>query len=129
MQSFFAKPAPFQFQFVKDHPFHKRAEEALRVLYKFPDRVPCIIECDPRAENMTLDKKKYLVPGNVSWGELQFIIRKRIRLNKSEALHFFTNERLVPATTLLSSVYQENKSDDHFLYILVSKESTFGARA
>jgi len=54
-------------------------------------------------------------------------MRKRISLKPEESLFIFLDDRsiLTPSSTL-SSVYNENKNEDGFLYLTYCCENTFG---
>jgi GABA(A) receptor-associated protein len=47
-----------------DAEFDKRCTESRRILSKYPDRVPVIVDRNPRAKNTLpeIEKKKFLVP-------------------------------------------------------------------
>jgi GABA(A) receptor-associated protein len=47
-----------------DSDFEKRCSESRRILSKYPDRVPVIVDRNPRAKNTLpeIEKKKFLVP-------------------------------------------------------------------
>lgn len=47
-----------------DAEFEKRCSESRRILSKYPDRVPVIVERNPKAKNSLpeIEKKKFLVP-------------------------------------------------------------------
>jgi GABA(A) receptor-associated protein len=55
------------------------------------------------------------------------VIRKRIKFNPEKAIFIFVNEMLPPTAALISSIYEEHKDEDNFLYITYSGENTFGA--
>lgn len=65
----------------------------------------------------TIDKKKYLVPSDLTVGQFCYVIRKRIKLAPEKAIFIFVNEVLPPTAALMSSIYEEHKDDDGFLYI------------
>jgi GABA(A) receptor-associated protein len=73
-----------------------------------------------------IDKKKYLVPADLTVGQFVYVIRKRIKLAPEKALFTFVNEVLPPTAALMSAIYDEHKDDDGFLYITYSGENTFG---
>jgi len=64
-----------------------------------------------------VDKKKYLVPADITVGQFVFVIRKRIRLGSEQALYLYVNETLPPTSAPLSEIYQQLKNDDGFLYL------------
>lgn len=73
-----------------------------------------------------IDKKKYLVPSDLSVGQLVYVIRKRIKLAPEKAIFIFVNDILPPTAALMSTIYEEHKDKDGFLYVTYSGENTFG---
>uniref|UniRef100_A0A8C3QQQ1 GBRAP protein n=1 Tax=Cyanoderma ruficeps TaxID=181631 RepID=A0A8C3QQQ1_9PASS len=61
-----------KFLYKEEHPFEKRRCEGEKIRKKYPDRVPVIVEKAPKARIGDLDKKKYLVPSDLTdfgiWG-------------------------------------------------------------
>lgn len=75
---------------------------------------------------ISIDKKKYLVPSDLTVGQFVYVIRKRIKLSPEKAIFIFVDEVLPPTAALMSSIYEEHKDEDGFLYISYSGENTFG---
>ena len=73
-----------------------------------------------------IDKKKYLVPSDLTMGQFVYVIRKRIKLSPDTAIFIFVNNTLPPAAELMSKVYRDQADEDGFLYVTYSGESTFG---
>jgi GABA(A) receptor-associated protein len=69
---------------------------------------------------------RYLVPADRTVGQFVYVIRKRIKLSPEKAIFVFVNNVLPPTAALMSSIYEEHKEDDGFLYIAYSGENTFG---
>eukprot|EP00441_Pelagodinium_beii_P017087 CAMPEP_0197655346 /NCGR_PEP_ID=MMETSP1338-20131121/39400_1 /TAXON_ID=43686 ORGANISM="Pelagodinium beii, Strain RCC1491" /NCGR_SAMPLE_ID=MMETSP1338 /ASSEMBLY_ACC=CAM_ASM_000754 /LENGTH=117 /DNA_ID=CAMNT_0043230975 /DNA_START=268 /DNA_END=618 /DNA_ORIENTATION=+ len=113
--------------FQKDHSFETRVTESSRVRSKFPDRVPVICEKDSRSDVPDIDKKKYLVPADLTVGQFVYVIRKRIKLPPEKAIFVFINNYLPPTSSLMSAAYDTHKDKDGFLYITYSGENTFGS--
>jgi len=113
--------------FKEEHPLEKRKSEAERIRAKYPDRVPVICEkADKSGDMPDIDKKKYLVPADLTVGQFQYVIRKRIKLAPEKALFVFCANTIPPTASLMSTVYEEQKDEDGFLYVQYSGESTFG---
>lgn len=113
--------------FKDDHTLEKRTQESKKIRDKYPDRIPIIVERDDTNNNVPdIDKKKFLVPDNLTMGQFQYVIRKRIKINPEKAIFLFTNGKLIPTASLLSTVYHDNADDDGFLYMIYSGENTFG---
>mmetsp|Transcript_15727 Transcript_15727/g.22917 ORF Transcript_15727/g.22917 Transcript_15727/m.22917 type:complete len:139 (-) Transcript_15727:233-649(-) len=113
--------------FKEEHPLEKRKSEAERIRSKYPDRVPVICEKADRSEIPDIDKKKYLVPSDLTVGQFHYVIRKRIKLAPEKALFLFCANSIPPNAALMSTVYEEQKDEDGFLYVQYSGESTFGS--
>lgn len=108
-----------------------------------------IVEKAPKARIGDLDKKKYLVPSDLTVGQFYFLIRKRIHLRPEDALFFFVNNVIPPTSATMGSLYQvrdifqlflwfmlvtrftftpqqEHHEEDYFLYIAYSDENVYG---
>lgn len=46
-----------------------------------------------------------------------YVIRKRIKLSPEKAIFIFVDEVLPPTAALMSSIYEEHKDEDGFLYV------------
>uniref|UniRef100_A0A8B9H0N6 Zgc:92606 n=1 Tax=Astyanax mexicanus TaxID=7994 RepID=A0A8B9H0N6_ASTMX len=86
-----------------------------------------IVERASRSRAPELDKKKYLVPSDLTVGQLCFLIRQRVSMRPEEALFFFVKNSLPPSSSPLSVVYEEHHEEDLFLYMTYSNESVYGA--
>jgi len=109
-----------KWQYKEEHPFEKRRAEGEKIRRKYPDRVPVIVEKSPKARIGDLDKKKYLVPSDLTVGQFYFLIRKRISLRPEDALFFFVNNVIPPTSATMGSLYQVNKNNN---YGVVTKRS------
>ncbi|KAK7185372.1 autophagy protein 8 [Paraphaeosphaeria sporulosa] len=107
-------------KFKDEHPFEKRKAEAERIRQKYNDRIPVICEKVEKSDIATIDKKKYLVPADLTVGQFVYVIRKRIKLSPEKAIFIFVDEVLPPTAALMSSIYEEHKDEDGFLYITYS---------
>jgi GABA(A) receptor-associated protein len=103
-----------------------RIIESSKILEKYPDRIPIIIEKDKKCKLKNIDKNKYLVPKNMTLGQFIYVIRKRIDIDSSEALFFFINNILCNNTQNINEIYNTYKDNDGFLYIVYTSENTFG---
>jgi GABA(A) receptor-associated protein len=112
--------------FKEKFPLNKRKEEASRIVIKYPNRVPVIVEKSKDSDIDTLDKKKFLVPEDLTVGQFLFVIRKRIKLTPEKAIFMFVNNTLPSTSCLMSYIYNQHKDIDGFLYITYSGESVFG---
>ena len=118
----FKKPS-----YKEKYSFEKRLNEATRIINKYPNRIPVIVERDNNEKEIQLiNKNKYLVPISLTVGQFVYVIRKRLVLPPEKAIFLFINNVLPPTASLLGTIYDEYKDKDHFLYIKYSGENTFG---
>jgi GABA(A) receptor-associated protein len=113
-------------KFREEHPFDHRQQESKRMRDKYPDRIPVIVEKASGSDLSDIDKKKYLVPTDLTVGQFVHVIRKRIKLTPEKAIFIFVNKVLPPTAALMSTIYEEQKDEDGFLYIEYNGENVFG---
>jgi GABA(A) receptor-associated protein len=105
----------------------ERVKKSQFILEKYPDRVPLIIQPSKNDRDAyPIDKSKYITPRDLTLMQLQQIIRKRIRFPAENALFLFINNKIYPITSLIGTIYDDNKDTDGFLYVTYCQESTFG---
>ena len=104
----------------------RRRSESDRIRAKYPDRVPVICERADRSDVPDIDKKKYLVPADLTVGQFIYVIRKRIKLPPEKAIFIFVDNVIPPTASLMSAVYEVQRDEDGFLYVTYSGENTFG---
>ena len=111
--------------FRQKHTLEVRKEESSRILSKYPDRIPVICQ---RANNniKDLDKKKYLIPEDLRMIDFLMVVRRRLKLPAHQSLFVFVNDKLINGSEMMKVIYDSEKDEDGFLYIMYGGESTFG---
>ena len=113
--------------------FEERKSESNRILAKYPDYIPVIIDCSEKLGR--LKKQKFLVPSEVSASHLLHSVRKQFETKKSDAIFMFCNDTLICPTVMMKTLYSDYKiknnitdggQSDMFLYIELHLESVFG---
>ena len=112
--------------FRSQYPYEKRLEESTKIRSRYPDRIPVIVENDIKCDLASIDKKKFLVPGELTIGQFVYIVRKRIKLKPEQALFLFVGNTIPPTASLISVIYDNHKNEDGFLYITYAGENAFG---
>ncbi|KAG6786997.1 hypothetical protein POTOM_008622 [Populus tomentosa] len=123
--------------FKDEFTFEQRLEESQDIIAKYPLRVPVVVERYCKTDLPEMEKKKYLVPRDMSVGQFIHILSSRLRLTPGKALFVFVKDTLpqtaniwypslLPAAALMDSVYESLKDEDGFLYMCYSSEKTFG---
>jgi len=114
---------PYKNQFDLEH----RKDEANRIREKYPTRIPVIVEMKDLSNDVPdIDKKKFLVPNDLTVGQFIFVVRKRIQLAPEKALFCFIDDTIPSTNSLMSQLYTDHKDEDGFLYISYTGENTFG---
>ena len=113
--------------FQEEYTFESRKEEFFKIKKKYPERIPVIVEKNIKCNDLKeIKKKKYLVPNELNLSSLIYLVRKNIKLDESKALFFMTNNKILNNNRPISYTYEENKSENGFLYIYYTSENTFG---
>lgn len=117
-----------QLPFKNEFRFEDRFNEAIRVLNKYPDRIPIICERSTTAARdcPIIDKRKYLVPRDLTIGHFLYVIRKRLHLPSEKAIFLFINNTIPSTTCLIDELYHRYKDADNYLYITYAQENVFG---
>lgn len=113
--------------FKKKYDADTRKKESDKIKIKYPNRYPIIISKGNKCDLDNIDKTKFLIPGDLTMGQIIYIVRKRIKLKDTDSLFLFVNDKILPpSSSVISSVYNEHKDDDGFLYISYCNENVFG---
>ena len=113
--------------FREERTFEQRCEEANNVFRKYPSRIPIICERQPGCTRLPpLDKRKYLVPNDLTVAQFIFVIRKRMTLDAAHALFVSVNGSIPPSAVTIGSLHNTHRDEDGFLYMQFMGENTFG---
>lgn len=126
----------------EENTFEIRKACAQAVKQKIPDRLPIIVEPAQMRTNrislpglQTEDGRnliKFLPPKHYTVGDFICTLRRRLKLDSSQALILFTNHEtqpptLPPVAQPLNDVYRLYHDTDEFLYFQYCGESAFGS--
>ncbi|XP_023378928.1 gamma-aminobutyric acid receptor-associated protein-like 2 isoform X1 [Pteropus vampyrus] len=103
-----------------------RCVESAKIRAKYPDRVPVIVEKVSGSQIVDIDKRKYLVPSDITVAQFMWIIRKRIQLPSEKAIFLFVDKTVPQSSLTMGQLYDKEKDEDGFLYVAYSGENTFG---
>ncbi|KAJ9696773.1 hypothetical protein PVL29_008805 [Vitis rotundifolia] len=112
--------------FKDEFSYEERLEESRDIIAKYPDRVPVIAERYSKTDLPDMEKKKFLVPRDMSVGQFIHILSIRLHLTPGKALFVFVENTLPQTASLMDTVYESFKDEDGFLYMSYSSEKTFG---
>lgn len=114
--------------FTSTYSFEHRLSESNRIREKYNNRIPVICQRSIHAARNCplIDKKKYLIPHDLSVGQFIYVIRSRLKLAQNTALFIFINGVMPPISGLMSKLDSDYKNRDGFLYVYYNLENTFG---
>ena len=104
----------------------KISDEVLKIQERYTDRIPVIVNKNSQSTIADIDKKKYLVPNELTMGQFMYVVRKRIDIAPEQAIYLFVNGNLPTTSEQMNNIYDKYKSEDGFLYVTYSGENTFG---
>ncbi|KAL7676463.1 hypothetical protein ACOME3_002715 [Neoechinorhynchus agilis] len=103
-----------------------RIDESRKMVKRFPERVPIVVQRVPGSTIPELDKHKFLVPHDVSVTQFIWVIRRRINVGGEQAIFLFVGNIIPQSSSTIGQLYNDHKDEDGFLYIAYSGENSFG---
>ena len=92
-----------------------------------PDHVPVIIERDKHCKDLPdIENNKFFVPKDLTIGNFIYIIRKRVKINETDAIFVFVNKVLPSPQDTLGFLYDQYKSSDKTLHCTYSSDHSYG---
>ena len=82
-------------KFQLDHKFEDRLSEAGRIMERYPDRIPVIVERANTSLLPLIDKNKFLVPNDLTGYHFNYIISKRLKMPATNTVFLFVNNRYI----------------------------------
>lgn len=113
-------------EFKRKYTLQERTYESDRVRSKYMDRIPIIVEQAKGGTLPLLDKRKYLVPDDMTMGQFSYVIRKRLKLKPDIAIFIMVGNTMTPTSSFMSELYEKFSDADGFLYCVLNSESVFG---
>jgi len=112
---------------LKNPSFEKREDDCKKVLARYPDKIPVICEIKEGSDLPQLEKCMFLIPTEMTGHQLNYVIRKRMKLEENKSLFLFVNSRyLLKGDSVMAEEYSNKKDMDGYLYVTITQESTTG---
>ena len=105
--------------------FEERCVESSKIRMRHRNSGPVIVEPhDDRTP--TIDRCKFLVPWDLTYGQFLYVIRKRVGIAPDQSLFMFCNRSLPAHQDTIRSLHRTYGDEDGFLYFTYALENTFG---
>mmetsp|Transcript_27556 Transcript_27556/g.27238 ORF Transcript_27556/g.27238 Transcript_27556/m.27238 type:complete len:117 (+) Transcript_27556:34-384(+) len=115
------------FRYKEEKTLIERKSETRIIQTKWPEKLPIILEKDPRCTLEALPKIKFLCSNDYTVQQFTASIRKKLNLDPSAGIFIFIGgKELLTGEALMSEVYQAKKDEDGFLYMLYSQHEVLG---
>ncbi len=112
--------------FLEAHTTAELRVEAERVMAKHKGRIPVVCTLAKNC-SFTLDKTKYLVPLDLTIGQLSYVIRKRTSIKPEQAIFLMCGDMFPAMSTTMGELYDQYADEETlFLIVRISLENTFG---
>lgn len=98
------------------------------IQHKYPTYIPIIVRTKDKSIKLT--KIKYLVSRDITLGQLNLIIRKKLNhsIKPSHGIFIFVNNLIPGSSTTLFTIYHQYKDPiTGMLFLTITKENTFGS--
>ena len=116
-----------EFKYKKEKNFEDRKQEYQKVIEGHPGKIGIICEKAPKSKIVEIEKTKYLINEDFNLTQFTSIIRKKLDLDKSDALFFLVNgKKSLSGNDLMIDIYNKYKDEDGFLYIAYASEEVWG---
>ncbi|XP_060806044.1 uncharacterized protein LOC106131528 [Amyelois transitella] len=102
--------------------------EAEAIRHRFPNKVPLYVQRFVREREVpALNRKKYLVPQELTMSQFLFIIRTKMKLRDTQALYLIVNDSVLASHSMtMEQAYQQFRSEDGYLHITYAAQQVFG---
>ena len=117
-----------EYNFKKVTPLSKRKSQCHALLKKNQNRIPVILEKDPKSDIKESKKTKFLIQKDFTVNQFIQMIRGLMQISEFEALFFVVKGKYsISGDKTMGQIYNNYKDkEDGFLYITYSAELIYG---
>ena len=121
-----------EFRFKREKNLDERKQTGRNLKEKFPDKIPIILEKDPKTKLKEIDKSKFLVSKELTVANFLLMICKRMEIDPNSAIVLMVKEtakttRTLTADSCLRDIYEKYADkEDGFLYIIYTSQLFWG---
>jgi len=109
-------------------PLEQRQKETADIRSMYPGKLPIFLEKFRKSALPQIGKYKCLAPRDNSMTGFIRGLRKKFKLDSTQGLFVFVGGRdLVTGDTLISELYERNRSEDGFLYLVYNEQPVLGS--
>ena len=117
-----------EFKFKKDYDLEKRKKQSDILLKKNPNKIPVILEKEPKCKLEEIKKTKFLIQKDFTVNHFSRMVRALMTIPEEEALFFTAKGKYtITGQKTMGQIYKDFKDkEDNFLYIAYTTELVYG---
>ena len=117
-----------EFQYKKKYPVEKRKKQQNLILNQNPNKIPIILEKDPKCRMEPIEKTKFLIKKDFTVNQFSKMVRALMCMPEGEALFFAAKGKYtITGEKPMEQIYKDFKDkEDGFLYIAYTTEIFYG---
>ena len=116
-----------EFKYKKEKSLEERRKEYQKIIEEHPGKIGVICQKAPKSKIQEAEKSKYLINQEMNITNFTSLIRKRLNMDKEDALFFLVNgKKVLSGNETIQDIYDKYKDEDGFLYIAYASEEVWG---
>jgi GABA(A) receptor-associated protein len=116
-------------KYINSFSFEDRIKRSSSLLQKYPDKIPVILEKSTNDKYLPkMNKTKLLVADTMTISAVLKLIKTNLNINESTSIYIIVPDKniMLSGAQSITSIYQEYKNKDGFLYLEYCTENVFG---
>ena len=118
-----------EIKYIESTSFEDRKRKFNSLSLKYPDKTPVILEKSIRDKYLPkMDKTKLLVAHEMTVSNVIQLLKKNLKINEHTSIYIMVSNKniMVSGSQTITTIYQEHKNEDGFLYLEYCTENVFG---
>lgn len=122
---FYPPPSHVYNPYKKTKSYTLRRAESTRLLELHPDSIPIVVV----SNDFVMKNYKFMVNRNYSFSKFMRLVREHCQIDQSDAIFCLINNKVYSGSIAMETIYFREREEDCFLYVVLSKEQTFGYKS
>lgn len=118
-----------EIKYIESLSFDDRKKKFNSLMAKFPDKIPVILEKSKTDKYLPkMEKTKLLLSYEMTISNILQLLKKNINITQNTAVYIMVSNKniMLSGSQNISSIYNQHKNNDGFLYLEYCTENVFG---